>query len=301
VKILVTGGAGYVGSVLIGDMLNLGYSVVCYDRLDHGISPIAGYLEHPNFALIVDDIRRGYALQQALLKADAVIHLAALVGYPICEQSPKEAEGINLFGSIMLNESRSKHQRVIYASTESVYGGVKNADNGILHEWMQTDPHSVYARTKLDSESPFLDKGNAVVFRFATGYGLSPRMRADTMVNDFTRQIVRSGTLSLYEPNVLRSFVHVRQMARVLLHGLGAFEGLYNVSEIGLRKEALVKKIIDQVGYGHVTYGEGADLEMRDYFMDCSRLRESGFEFQPIHMESAIKAMARYFTHDTAC
>lgn len=298
-KILVTGGAGYVGSVLIGDLLNAGYSVTCFDRLDYGIKPISQYLEHPHFELIVDDIRRGYALQQAVMRSDAIIHLAAIVGYPLCDKHPDDATGINWYGSVMLNEARSKHQRVVYASTESVYGGIHDAKDGILREWMKVEPRTIYGKSKHDAEMPFLEKENAVIYRFATGYGLSPRMRHDTMVNDFTRQLTRVGSLSVYEPYVTRSFIHVRQMSHALIYGIGAPDGVYNCGAISMRKQKLVDTIVEQIGYGEVTYGAGSDLEMRDYYMNCDKLKETGFMLNELQMGGAIKTMARYFTHDT--
>lgn len=298
-KIMVTGGAGYVGSRLIPTLLLRGYNVKCFDIGEHGTAHMAMNFEYGNFEMTVEDIRNFGEVDCAMADCDVIIHLAALVGYPACNADPQSAISINQTASIMINKLRSRDQRVIFASTGSVYGVM---DDVACTEDTPANPTSLYARTKLKAEEAFLDRGNAVVLRFGTGFGLSYKMRTDTLVNDFTRQAVQNERLMLYQQHAMRSIIHVNDMARALIHAIEIPDGIYNCASMNLTK----RDIADEIAKAGINYrlvindDSGSDPEFRDYQTKCEKLEATGFSMKnATPISKAIKEMARYY--DTAC
>lgn len=294
-RVLVTGGAGYIGSRLLPELLRLGHDVVCYDRLDHGYQPIAMCFESPKFELVPADIQNTMLLQRYIKQADVIVHLAALVGYPICKEKPVEAVNINEHASHAINAIRHSYQRVIFASTGSVYGQLN--DNLTCDEDTPLNPTSLYASTKAEAEKGFLDKSNSVVFRFATGFGLSPRMRDDTLVNHFTKMAVQDREIKLYQPHAMRSIVHVSDMVRAIIAGLEDLpEGVYNCAAVNLTKLDLTK-LLRAVGVSYTleVVEDQTDPECRDYKTRCDRLEQAGYHVSSVNVKAVIDGLARYY------
>lgn len=293
-RILVTGGAGFVGSRLMSSLIMLGHEVICYDRLDYGSESIRMYFEQPNFEFVQGDIQNTLLLKEQVKRVDAIVHLAAIVGYPACDAQPQDAMNINVHASHALNAYRHASQKVIFASTGSVYGYI--ADVGCTEE-TPINPVSLYGITKAEGEKAFLDKGNAVALRFATGFGLSPRMRTDTLVNDFTRQAVQNHYLKIYQPHAMRSIIHVLDMTRALVYALDSLEtGAYNCAAVNMTKLDLAQAIRSQgVKYTIEIVENESDPECRDYRTMCSKIEQDGFVVSKVNVKQSISDLARYY------
>ena len=194
-KITITGGAGYIGSMLIPMLLEQGHQVHIVDNLFFGGQTLLPYFINPNFSFVNVDVRDKSALRRELQDADAVVHLAALVGYPLCKKMPREAQEINVDGTRNLLECAPINARLVYASTGSNYGEVE----GICTEGTPLNPLSLYGRTKTEAEAMMLDSLNSVSLRFATAFGIAPRLRLDLLINDFAWQALHQKYLVVYE------------------------------------------------------------------------------------------------------
>ena len=296
-KVLVTGGAGYVGSVLIPHLLNRGYKVRVLDNLTYGGSGLLPHCLNPNLEFIKGDIRDPEAVQEAVWDADVIIHLAAIVGYPACKKNPQLAEEVNLGGTVNLNAARSKGQMVIFASTGSNYGHVAD---GVCTEETPLNPLTLYGVTKTEAEKRLLESGNVIVYRFATAFGLSLRLRLDLMINDFVYQAVVNHQLIVYERQFRRTFIHVQDMARSFLfaidHAGQMRDGVFNVgSEVAnLTKEDVALMIRDKVNYFLHFADIGTDEDQRDYEVSFSRIRNLGFNSM-IPVEDGVDELIRGF------
>lgn len=208
-KLLITGGAGYVGTVLTQLLLDRGDQMRCFDSLLFGLDPILPFFRHPRYEFVRGDVRNCEQLAQSVRDVDAIIHLAAIVGYPACDRNPSVADEVNVGGA------RSAQQPVLFASTGSIYGA---APEGFCTEETPTRALTRYGRNKAEAEAMLMDSGNVTCYRFATAFGLSPRLRLDLLVNDFCYQAVTARNLILYEAHFQRSFIHVQDMARAFVH-----------------------------------------------------------------------------------
>lgn len=275
----MTGGAGYFGSVLVPVLLGQGHEVRVLDRLlggGHGLLPCCG---HRNFEIGVGTINDGGTMSSALRDVDAVVHLAAIVGTPACDLDPAGAVSTNIDGTGELLQHRSHGIPLILASTGSVYGEVLS---GECDESTEAQPTTVYGRTKLVSEELALGQGNATVLRFATAFGVSNLMRKDLLVNSLTRQSCSTGEISLYQPNAIRAFLHVSDMASAVALALSdqrSFrDQIYNVgdSHMVYSKRSLCDEIVRQTG-ARITAGCGFDPDLRDYTMSFDKIARRGF------------------------
>ncbi|MGH2355251.1 MAG: NAD-dependent epimerase/dehydratase family protein [Chloroflexota bacterium] len=294
-KVLITGGAGYVGAVVTGAFLDAGHTVTVLDSLGGGGQGLLGYVPNPRFRFQRGDVRDPRAATAAVWGQDAIVHLAAVVGFGACNADPHRAESVNVGGTRTLLAARQPGQTLLYASTGSVYGAVPD---GLCHEGIDPAPLSLYGRTKLEAERMVLDAGNAVAFRFATAFGMSPRMRVDLLVNEFVYAAKRRGFLVVYDKDARRTFVHVRDMARAFLFGLehgSAIAGeVYNAGSerLNLTKEAIARLILARHRY-FLTYGPiGADEDRRDYAVSYAKLRALGFDTQ-VGIEEGIDELLR--------
>ena len=213
-NITITGGAGYIGSMLIPMLLSEGHKVHVIDNLFFGGQTLLPYFINSNFSFVEADVRDRATLKKELQSADVVIHLAALVGYPLCKKLPREATEVNVDGARNVLDLARKGARLIYASTGSNYGEVE----GICTEQTALNPLSLYGRTKTEAEMMFLDSTNSVSLRFATAFGIAPRLRLDLMINDFAWQAIHQRYLVVYEKHFRRTFIHVRDIARAIVH-----------------------------------------------------------------------------------
>ncbi len=218
--ILVTGGAGYIGSLLVHDLLTDGHAVRVFDSLMYGGNSLLGVYNNPGFEFIRGDIRDKPALEKAVEGCEIVVHLAAIVGYPVCKANPEAAIAVNRDATKQLVDICQDNaiSRFVFASTYSNYGKGQNGDP--VTETSPLFPQSLYAETKIDAEKYILSKTGdgfpAVILRFATVFGLSPRPRFDLMVNQFTAEAVKMGKLVIYQPEFRRSFVHVQDITRAI-------------------------------------------------------------------------------------
>jgi len=299
-KILVTGGAGYVGSVLVPLLLELDYEVKVYDNLMYGVDGLFGSFLYDEFEFIKGDIRNKQELEKAIDGCDAVVHLAALVGYPICKKNEREADSVNAGGTRTLIDVAGKEIPIIFASTGSCYGNLE----GVCKEDLPLKPLTIYGKTKAQAERELrLSGGDFVIYRFATAYGVSPRMRLDLLINDFTYKAVKEKNLIVYEKHYRRTFIHVFDMARAFVFALenyGKMKGkIYNVGskDMNLTKEYIAEYIKKQTPYCLYFVEDesmGHDEDARDYEVDYSRINKLGYG-PKISLERGVAQLIKLF------
>jgi len=284
VRVLVTGGAGYVGSTLVPILLGAGHSVRVLDSLLHGGAALLGVWSHPDFEFRHGDVRDGDAVRDAVSGVDAVVHLAAIVGDPACAREPEAARQVNLEGSLRLLEEADKAKvgQFVFASTCSNYGKMTNPDV-LVDEDAELRPVSLYAETKVAVEREVLSRGErdrlkCTALRFATVFGASPRMRFDLTVNEFTLRMLVEKALVVYGEQFWRPYVHVRDAAlgiRMILEAPSHKTAgrVYNVgsTEQNFRKQDLVEMIRPFAPEAEVKYVH-KDEDPRDYRVSFARI-----------------------------
>jgi nucleoside-diphosphate-sugar epimerase len=281
-RILVTGGAGYIGSILGETLLAAGHEVVCLDRLLYGQNGPFHLAANPRYEFIRGDARDERVVRELVAKADAIIPLAAIVGAGACDADPDAARTVNLDAVKMLLRLRSPHQLIVYPTTNSGYG--TRTGEVFCTEETPLEPISLYGRTKADAETALLGQPNVVSLRLATVFGMSPRMRLDLLVNDFVYKAVTDGYIVIFEKDFKRNYIHVRDVADAMLHCLMNAEKMagrvYNagLDEANLSKEELALKIQQHVPRFYIHFSEvGSDPDKRNYIVSNQRLREAGF------------------------
>jgi nucleoside-diphosphate-sugar epimerase len=281
-KILITGGAGYIGSVVIPLLLRQGFKVTVFDSLLYGGSSLLPYVSNPDFSFIKGDIRDKSALHLAIKAQDLVIHLAAIVGLSACNKDPDFAYSINVEGTKNVVENVSPSQRLIYASTVSNYGA---STGNVCTEESPLNPLSHYSRTKTEAEKLVLDNShNSVCFRFATAFGVSPRMRLDLLINDFVYQAYVNRFLILFEKSYKRTFVHVHDICRAILFAIQNYDQMqHQVFNVGdnahnYSKEDIALKIKDRIDYYLHFADIGEDEDKRNYCVSYEKINALGFK-----------------------
>ena len=294
-RILVTGGAGYVGSTLVPMLLEQGHKVRVYDSLKFGGAGLLPCCQSRSFELVKGDVCDPNGLKKALDGIDAVVHLAAIVGYPACKKEPQVAQTTNVEGTRTLLNLRTPDQKVIFASTGSIYGSIPDY---VCNENTPTEPITLYGETKLAAERMVLAAGNSVAYRYATAFGVSNRMRLDLMPNDFTYQAVKNRNLIVYEGGFKRTFIHVRDMARSIMFALDNWDNVrddvYNVGHesMNFTKEDIARTVLKHVDY-YLHFAEvGTDADQRNYEVSYEKIRAKGFE-TTIDMDRGIAELAR--------
>jgi nucleoside-diphosphate-sugar epimerase len=298
--VLITGGAGYIGSVLAPVLLREGYAVHVLDNFKFDQTSLVECCLDPNFRVTRGDCREKHTLTRALQDADVVIPLAAIVGAPACDRDPTAAVSTNLDAIKLLLSLRSNAQRVLLPNTNSGYGiGEKGA---FCTEDSPLRPISLYGRTKVEAELAVLDAGNAVTFRLATVFGLSPRMRLDLLVNDFVYRAVTDRAVVVFEGHAKRNFIHVRDVAGAFVHALANFERMqgraYNVglSDANLSKLELCAAIRKQLpGFVALEAPVGEDPDKRDYIVSNVRIEATGFRPR-VSLADGIRELIKGFT-----
>lgn len=280
-NILVTGGAGYIGTTLVPMLLERGYRVTVIDKLLFGGTPIIPFFRYPNFHFIKGDIRDKVLMQRTIKGQDVIVHLAAIVGFPACAANPDLAESTNVGGTRILSQVVSRNQYILFGSTGSNYGAVLS---GFCTEETPLKPLTLYGTTKTEAEQIVLEETNSTAYRFATAFGVSPRLRLDLLVNDFTHQAMRQKSLVVYEASYMRTFIHVRDMARSFLFAIDHYAKMrgqvYNIggSRLNHTKRQVCEMIAKATG-AYVHYADvGKDADQRNYRVSYQKVARLGFE-----------------------
>jgi len=295
--ILVTGGAGYLGSIMVPAFLDAGYRVTVLDNFMFKQNSLAAVCANPD-----SDVARGDARDEELMKGlikdvDVVIPLAALVGAPLCNNDQIGTVSLNRDSVIMLTKLLSKDQRILMPITNSGYGiGEKGK---FCTEETPLRPISLYGTTKVEAEAAVLERGNAISFRLATVFGMAPRFRLDLLVNDFVYRAVHDRAIVLFEADFKRNYIHVRDVANAFLHGMANFESMkdepYNVglSDANLSKRELCEKIHEHLpNFVFMDAPIGEDPDKRDYIVSNDKIEATGFK--PAHsLDDGIRELIK--------
>jgi nucleoside-diphosphate-sugar epimerase len=282
-QILVTGGAGYLGSVLCERLLDAGHAVTVLDSFMFGQTSLLHLCANPRLEVIRGDVRDETTVARLLNSADVVIPLAALVGAPLCDRDPHAATAINLGAISTLVRLRSPSQLIVYPTTNSGYGTKSGAQ--FCTEETPLEPISLYGRTKVDAEQEVLASPNAVTLRLATVFGTSPRMRVDLLVNHFVFAAVTDGYIVIFEKDFKRNYIHIRDVADCFVHCIDNHQAMrgrpFNagLDKANLSKEELALKVKEHVPAFYIHFAEvGSDPDKRNYIVSNQRLREAGFD-----------------------
>lgn len=292
-KILITGGAGYLGSVLTECLLKENYEVTVLDNLSYNQLSLSGFFHNPNFKFILGDVRDSALLQNLVAKNDVIIPLAAIVGMPACKANPQAAIDINLNQIKNIIKFSSKEQRIILPNTNSQYG----SSTDIITESSPFKPLSLYAETKCDAEKALLDSGNGIALRLATVFGMSYRMRMDLLVNDLVYKSLTDGYLVLFESHFIRNYIHVRDVAkafsfmvyRYITCNNNAFNvGLSNANLNKLQLAETIKKFVPELVIVQNEFKK--DFDQRNYRVSNEKIESYGWS-PSFSLEIGIKEL----------
>lgn len=296
-NILVTGGAGYLGSILVPELLKLGHKVIVADSFIFRQNSLLDCCAYENFAVYRGDVRDEDFLKPFFQEVDYIIPLAAVVGAPLCDRDKVGTITTNRDAIASIVKLASKEQKIIMPTTNSGYGiGQKSV---YCTEKTPLNPISLYGKTKVEAEKIILDRGNSISLRLATVFGMSPRMRIDLLVNDFTYRAVKDRFIVIFEGHFKRNYIHIRDVARAFIHAIDNFEKMkneaYNVglSNANLSKLELCAKVKEQIPdfvYLEATVGE--DPDKRDYLVSNEKIEKTGF--RPTYsLEAGIKELVK--------
>jgi nucleoside-diphosphate-sugar epimerase len=283
-KILITGGAGYLGSVITGKMLSEGHEVTVLDKLIFNQVSLLSYTSNPNFKFIHGDVRNETLLEKLCHESDVIIPLAAIVGFPACASEPELARDINLKQIVnIVKFCNKKNKKILYPNTNSGYGlGTGQIE---CDEESPLTPISVYGQTKCEAENFLRTSTDAIIFRLATVFGVSPRMRTDLLVNDFTYKAITDKYIVVFEKTFKRNFIHIQDVANVfsfMLKNYDTYKGeVFNVglSAANLSKQELLEKIQEHVKNFAVSYNDFyEDPDKRNYIVSNSKVESTGWK-----------------------
>lgn len=292
-KILITGGAGFIGTTLIPILLERGEEVTVVDSLifNNG-DKLIPFLNNKNFKFIKSDIRNLDVMKNLVKNKDVIIHLAAYVGFPICRlKGEEESHSVNTKATKDLVDLLEDDQYLLFGSTGSNYGEVLE----ICTEETPLNPLSIYGRTKTEAEKIVMQRKNSTAFRFATAFGISPRMRLDLLVNDLTHKACTEGYAVVYESHFLRTFIHVRDLARSFVFAIDNQEKMKsNIYNVGSNKMnytkreicELINEEIPEAFFHHASIKE--DPDKRNYKVSYDKINSLGFEVE-VDLKTGIK------------
>ena len=298
-KILITGAAGYIGSMLCTKLVDEGYKVTAVDILKYEKNSLAHLFSKKNFTFLKLDITKKKNLKKIILNQDFIIPLAALVGSPLCEKKKKEAVKVNVDSIKLLLSVIKKRQKILYPTTNSGYGiGQKSKfcdENTVLN------PISLYGRTKVEAEELISKHSNYICFRLATVFGYSFRMRTDLLVNNLVETAVKKGKLEIFEPNFRRNFIHIQDIVDAFLFSIKNFNKLKNnifnlglssanISKINLARK--IKKIVPKTTI--IINKKGNDPDKRDYYVSNKKIEKAGFKAK-ISLDDGIRELNGIF------
>jgi nucleoside-diphosphate-sugar epimerase len=297
-KILITGGAGYIGSRVVPLLLKLNLSVTIADNLLFGGDHLLNFIDNKNFNFIKCDVRNLDNLKKIKINDyEFIVHLASIVGYPACRLNPEMAKSTNVDGTKNILKLLNKDQKIFFSSTGSNYG--KKTE--IVNEESKLEPLSLYAETKVINEKQISEHNNFLIYRFATAFGSSPRMRLDLLVNDFAYKAIREGYLVVYEKNHQRSFIHVNDIAESIVFGINNFERLKNdIFNIGddkmnYSKEEICNLLKEKIKKLHVHFAEfDKDIDQRNYIVSYDKIKKLGYKTK-IDINNGLDDLIRSF------
>lgn len=286
-KVLVTGGAGYIGSILVPELLKRQFKVTVLDNFMYwkdSPTALADCCHYSNFTLVDGDARDESVLKQLISGVDIIIPLACIVGAPACKKDPIKARSTNLEAIRSILKFRSKYQAIIFPNTNSGYG-IGQTDTQCTEE-SPLNPISLYGELKVQAEKEILDSGQAIVLRLATVFGMSPRMRLDLLVNEFVFLALKYKFLELSEGHFYRNYIHVRDVARTFLHCIDRFwtsmhDQVYNVglSNANLTKKELCLEIQKQISdFRFIETDRYKDPDQRNYIVSNAKIEATGFQ-----------------------
>ena len=282
-KILITGGAGYIGSVFTPALLNDHYAVTVLDNFMYNQNTLLDACHHSNLKIVHSDVRDEERLKEEIKKNDIIIPLAAIVGAPACDKDRALSTAVNQVQIENIASWTSKNQMVLYPVTNSGYGiGEKDI---YCNEETPLNPISHYGKTKVLGEESLLESGNAVTFRLATVFGASPRMRMDLLVNDFVYRAFKDRFIVLFESNFKRNYIHIQDIVSVFIHAIDNYDNMkgkpYNIglSEANLSKMELCEKIKSHIPDFHIFESDiGKDPDKRYYIVSNERIEKTGWK-----------------------
>ena len=301
-KILITGGGGYVGSMLCTSLINLGHKVTVVDLMKYDRGSLNHLYYHKNFKLIKKDVRDTKIIKKLIKRNEFIIPLAALVGAPLCDKNKKDAITVNYKSIKNLVNFCSTKNKIIFLTTNSGYGiGEKNK---FCDENSPLKPISLYGRTKCDAENEVAKSKNFICFRLATVFGFSYRMRTDLLVNNFVHKSVRAKKLEIFEPHFRRNFIHIRDVVSGIIFALNNFNKLKsNIFNLGLSsanisKIMLAKKIKRQMKNLKIkVITNRKDPDKRDYFVSNKKIEKRGFK-AVVSLDKGIRELIILFNND---
>jgi nucleoside-diphosphate-sugar epimerase len=299
-NILVTGGAGYLGSTMVPELLSAGHKVTVIDNFMFKQSSLNNCCYHPNFSILKGDIREKGTISPLIKSADVVIPLAALVGAPLCNLDPIGATSINHDAIELMLKLLSQDQIVIMPTTNSAYG--KGEKDNYCNEESPLRPISQYAIEKVKIEKKLMQHPNAISFRLATVFGMSPRMRIDLLVNDFTYRATNDGFVVLFESHFKRNYIHVKDVSRVFQHALNNHENMkgeiYNVglSDANVSKKELCQHIQKQLpNFVYLDEQIRKDPDQRNYIVSNEKIEATGYRTE-FSLNQGIKELIKGYT-----
>jgi len=300
-KVLVTGGAGYIGSVFVPQLLETGYKVTVLDNFLYKQNSLLDVCYHPDLEVISGDVRYTDLLKKEVEKHDIIIPLAAIVGAPACDKDRSLAKVVNQTQVENIAGWVADEQVVLFPVTNSGYG--IGQDGKYCDENTPLNPISHYGRTKVAAEKALLDMGNAVTFRLATIFGTSPRMRMDLLVNDFVYRAFSDRFIVLFESHFKRNYIHIRDISSVFLHAIDNYNIMkgeaYNVglSDANLSKRELCDKIKEHIPDFHIFESEIAeDPDKRDYIVSNKKIEATGWK-PKYSIDDGIKELMKAYSY----
>ena len=297
-KILITGGAGYIGSILATKLVDLGHKVTVVDLLKYSSSSLNHLYSFKNFNFIHADVQNGNVMKKLISKNEYIIPLAGLVGAPLCEKYKKEAISVN-YKVIKDCVKYSKNKKIIFLMSNSGYG--VGEQNKFCTEDSPLNPISLYGKTKCDAEKEVIKAKNYVCFRLATVFGFSYRMRSDVMVNNFVFNALKDKKLKLFEPHFRRNFIHVRDVVDCILYTINNFKKMQNniynagLNSANITKIELAKLIKKEIKNLKISTIKGIkDPDQRNYFVSNDKLKKKGFTAKR-NLSEGIKELIKGF------